>query len=290
MRPTLVIADRQGRLCNRLWVFSNVAAFAAEHGCRVWNPAFGEYARYFEATARDGLCRWPAGAFPLRAGWFRRVLYVLLRVWRRSFGRSGAAWLRVAPGQELRLDEAANAPVAERLTRQRVTFLEGWGIRDTAAVAGQAGMLRAFFTPVAAHRANVEKLLGPLRARGGALIGVHIRRSDYRTVLPEWFFELDVYLRLMQWLRQRLAGDGEVRFLVSSDEPQQRATFGDLDVSFCRGHELEDLYSLAGCDRIVGPRSTYSAWAAFVGRRPLYHIRYAGHQPELDDFRDNPYL
>lgn len=282
MRPTLVIADRQGRLCNRLWVFSHVAAFAAEHGYQVWNPAFGEYAHYFEATMCDGLCRWPAGGFPLRARWFRRGLYVLFRAWRRTIGRS-APRLQAAPGQELRLDAAAG-----QLAHRRFTLLEGWGLRDPAAIGRQVGMLREFFTPAAAYRANVESLLGPLRAKGGTLIGVHIRRGDYRTEMPEWYFGLDVYVGLMRWLRERLGGT--VRFLVSSDEAQTPDTFGGLDVSFCRGHELEDLYSLANCDRIVGPRSTYSAWAAFMGGRPLYHLRHAGHRPELEDFQDNPYL
>jgi hypothetical protein len=33
-----------------------------------------------------------------------------------------------------------------------------------------------------------------------------------------------------------------------------------------------DLYSLARCDYVFGPPSTYSQWASFYGNKPLLHV------------------
>jgi hypothetical protein len=35
---------------------------------------------------------------------------------------------------------------------------------------------------------------------------------------------------------------------------------------------VEDLYAFAGCDLLVGPPSTFTAWAAFYGEVPLLHV------------------
>src|SRR5579864_7047234 len=61
-------------------------------------------------------------------------------------------------------------------------------------------------------------------------------------------------------------------FLICSDERQEAATFAPFPVTVGQGTLLGDLFSLAGCDYVVGPPSTYSLWAAFYGRKPLYHM------------------
>ena len=57
------------------------------------------------------------------------------------------------------------------------------------------------------------------------------------------------------------------------------------------GTALEDLHALAGCDYLIGPPSTFGAWASFHGDVPRYTIMAADHRPRLDEFilcRDRP--
>ncbi|MCW3058345.1 MAG: hypothetical protein JWQ02_166, partial [Capsulimonas sp.] len=44
------------------------------------------------------------------------------------------------------------------------------------------------------------------------------------------------------------------------------------------------MYSLSECDYILGPPSTFTAWASFYGQKPLYKILEPEAAVSLDDF------
>ena len=50
------------------------------------------------------------------------------------------------------------------------------------------------------------------------------------------------------------------------------------------GQPVEDLYALAACDYIIGPPSTFSRWASFYGKTPLWEMRDADSSPKLEEF------
>jgi hypothetical protein len=62
----------------------------------------------------------------------------------------------------------------------------------------------------------------------------------------------------------------------------------ETELKNCYGikHFKQDLYSLAGYDYIVGPRSTYSGLASFGGEVPLYFIENPNETINLNLFRD----
>ena len=55
----LVIAQKTGRIGNRLSLHARAMACAIENGVRLYNPCMDEYAQYFRAIAGDPLCRSP---------------------------------------------------------------------------------------------------------------------------------------------------------------------------------------------------------------------------------------
>jgi hypothetical protein len=56
-------------------------------------------------------------------------------------------------------------------------------------------------------------------------------------------------------------------------------------VTFGPGHQVEDLYALAACDRLLAAPSTFSMWASFYGAVPLYVVPHAAPDFSLADFR-----
>ena len=68
------------------------------------------------------------------------------------------------------------------------------------------------------------------------------------------------------------------RPLVCSNASPPASAFAGCDVSAGIGHLVEDLYALARCDYLVGPPSTYTAWASFYGQVPLCHLETAEQQ------------
>jgi hypothetical protein len=76
----------------------------------------------------------------------------------------------------------------------------------------------------------------------------------------------------------------QVVFWVCSDEGVAADAFPGLRVEPGVGTILEDLCSLARCDLLIGPPSTFSAWASYYGRVPLYSMVDSSHMPTLEEF------
>jgi hypothetical protein len=54
-------------------------------------------------------------------------------------------------------------------------------------------------------------------------------------------------------------------FFICSNEAIDPDSFKDFLALSGQRHFIVDLYSLAACDVIIGPPSTFSQWAAFYG-------------------------
>lgn len=47
---------------------------------------------------------------------------------------------------------------------------------------------------------------------------------------------------------------------------------------------VEDLYALSRCNYIMGPPSTFTMWASFIGDVPLRIVKYSNENIERDEF------
>lgn len=65
----------------------------------------------------------------------------------------------------------------------------------------------------------------------------------------------------------------KIRWLICSNEFIDLGYFSGFDTIKGNGQIVEDMYAFAACDYIVGPPSTYTGWASFYGKKPLYHNR-----------------
>lgn len=87
-----------------------------------------------------------------------------------------------------------------------------------------------------------------------------------------YFFEDAIYANWAKTLSEQLTlRNGRVGFLLCSNESVDIRAFNGLRYFLGLGQELCDLYSLAQCDLIFGPPSTYTMWASFYGRSPVHH-------------------
>ena len=292
----LVIGLRTGRLANRLVLFANVIGFAAEHGHRVVNVAFHSYAHLFESTRRDIYCRYPVArhrslfdVIPGMAPAIRktRIFYQFIRQaseWNDRFPILGKSvfTLREVSSQTILLDAPA---VQSRMAGAKIVFVHGWRIRAPESVKRHAEKIRDYFRPVAGLEAASRQVVGRLRQVAEVIIGVHLRRSDYRTWKQgQYFFPPERYAAWMRELAAQFPGR-KTAFFACSDEPRQASEFPGLAVVIGTGPPIVDLYALAGCDYILGPPSTFSQWASFYGNKPLYQLRSGDDRVERNKFR-----
>ena len=267
----IVIAKRVGRLANRMLLFAHFIGAALEHGFTVANPAFGpNHARYFPSTARDLLCRFPRRRLPdvpggrvLVYGAARTADDVLHALQRRGFD---VGLIRLRRDQSLDLNSEAFLRVVRR---HRVVLVHDWFFRNEDNVGRHRGVIREFFTPWPYHLDRAARAVERARRGGRLVVGVHVRQGDYRRFKDGRFlYTHEQYRRAMESVEAAFAGS-DVAFVVCSDAPIPEGCFGRLDVRVGPGQEVDDLYALAHCDRIIGPPSTYSRWASFWGDVPL---------------------
>ena len=101
------------------------------------------------------------------------------------------------------------------------------------------------------------------------VIGVHMRQKDS--------IDSDSYLVLNnEEYKELILGCIDLykdcSFVLVSNLPIDKNYFADLPVFYTNGNLIQDLYTLANCNYIVGVSSTFSLWASFYGRVPLCMI------------------
>lgn len=244
----IVICDAPGQTCNRLWSYvASVAQCIAEHKKMV--------IIFYDWTIEDfpNLLHCPFIYFPLWHKWYLE----------RSNGWNnykGLTW-----------------KLTHNKTWDKIFkffgCIKGWHTRtDTRYLAQTLPELKRIFRPKDEIMNKAEGLVYELKQISDIVIGVHIRRGDYATWNDgRFFYELEEYHQFMLRIKEFFK-DRRVSFFISSNEDFTLDIFRDCE---CRRFGKEpsgailDLYTLSLCDRIIGPFSSYSRWASFIGGVPI---------------------
>lgn len=288
----VIVNDKVGQLANRLFENSFLLANAIEHGYWVINPHFEEYQHLFVGTkgfnnkiTNSRLIVFKNDSFVTKA--FQRFLQKLSRIkirWLEKIlcqviieneaGRGGG-------GQSYNLN---NEYFVEK-AKNKIVLLQGAWYDDNENFQKHAEIIRQIFTPIRPVRSIAENLIKQIRQPKKQLIGIHIRRGDYKDFLGgKYFFDDAFYYQEMLEIQQQLLDKGEmINFLIVSNETIDIKNFPELDVHFSGQHFLVDLHALSLCDYILGPLSTFSRWASFYGRVKLLQLENEK-TPDINDF------
>ena len=282
----IAVVDKPGQLGNRLLRFAQFIAYAIERDVTVADLSLGDYATHFPALSANALCAFPAP---------RRAVSVPARL-RTAMYQAGyyaagamARTSRALPGAQLvRLDwhEFYDLDVDPlELHRRRLVLAQGWLFRAQRGVEVHGDAIRRFLTPHSHTLRTAGDAAGGLRSRCDIVVGLHIRHGDYRWWQGgRYYYSLAQYASIARAVSD-LFSPATVGFLVCSDEPYTPRDLPGLEVSMGPGEPVTDLYALSACDYLVGPPSTFTAWASFYGRVPLCTITGAQQQFRHDDFR-----
>lgn len=277
----MILVKQQWGLGNRLFFFAYAMALAERAGTVAVGLHLPEAGDYFEGPRHRALCCWP----PETRIPFRPRGRTVNRL--QDAGLWLDQWALRIPGARdcvVRLDARKAPPGVEdadwmaRFRRPWVS-LNGW-FDLSRLVLPNAAEVRRFFTPRAAIRREVAAHLASARGGADVLVGIHIRRGDFRNFLGgRHDYSNATYARIMRRVCEVCPGR-EVAFLVCSDEPVDPAAFPGLRVTAGPGTVVGDLAALAGTDAVFGPCSTFSLWAAFMGKRPYGCIGHEAWLPE----------
>ncbi len=268
----IIITSKPGRLGNLLIVYASILAWAIENNKSVVNPAFHAYSRYFKL---------PGTIQKLLSGTIYKIFYLKARAIDRfkiSNPLFGTVHLNWEQRMDLDLEDAL-------LKKSRILFLQGWQFRANSLLHKHAATLRSIFTPLPQYLQQINDFLGKSIPAGNLLVGIHIRRKDYKHFENgRFYYSLEQYKNIINKI-QVLFGSEQITFMVSSDETINTGALGEgLHIIKTPGHELLDLYCLSRCAFIAGPPSTYSMWASFYGEIPLYMIEDPEAEISKNDF------
>lgn len=259
----IIALGRYGQLCNRLFSYANLYAFELEYGIPIQPLGFSDYATAFPKVApRCHRFRWSYA--------MHQKLYALVR---RTCPRRH--WT-IPETEAVHLEVPENISLMRKLSKRYPSYLHGFYFLENDAFIKHADVIRTQFAPQQQLLDAVQSRLFTLRndspIRPEVLIGVHIRLGDYRQFCNgAFYFDWETYRTALQHCIE-LFSPQKVIFVLVSNESIPKDAFMGVNAQWIQGSAEQDLYTLANCDYIIGPPSTYSQWASFYGKVPRFFM------------------
>jgi len=280
----LVITKKCGGLCNSLFQFGHFIAFCKHRDLRIVNLAFTDYAQYFISTDDRLFISFPPCGYKLRnriiTTNLQRVFFILgfliSHLMPRFPGIISINFDKETPNAIKRL---------ESILGHHLVLANGWYFRDPREFKKYAVDIRMYFRPKEVYGRMAKEIHNQIRRDSDIVIGLHIRRKDYKYWEGgKYYFEDAVYVKVIQELIKQFPGKN-IKILVTSDEPIRLENYALVSskIIWDRREPIVDLMALAYCDYIVGPPSTFSMWASFYGKVPLFVIKNPGQPFDLEN-------
>jgi len=258
----LVTVRPFGRLGNRLFLATHLLAYCWKYDFELANLAFHPFEEHFPKFPQQ-----PKGLaerilrFRSRLPWERRVEY----------------W----EDEALQFDDDSLEDLSGPLRTGKTVFFHAWLIRGNRTVGQYRDRILKTFEPRPEVLSSIEAFWSHSIRPKTTVVGVHIRWEDYRGTAN--FLTLEEYQRAMHRMVQ-LLGAQPIQFVVFSNETLDAAAFSDFDATLAHGSAIEDLYTMARCDYLLAPPSTFSGWASFYGAVPILWLNQGRPDYELKDF------
>lgn len=154
-----------------------------------------------------------------------------------------------------------------------LSFIDCWPVKDYELLYKHQETVRKTIRPKKEYWDAAEKIMAEERSCGVPIVGVHVRRTDYKEWMDgRYFYDVPTYVRYMRRISELMKG--EVAFVVCSDEEMAREDFEvpcrNLYIS--RNSFMVDYSLLAQCDYTVGPPSTFRTTSSFLGNTPSFTL------------------
>ena len=289
-KPLVVFTHGGGRLGNQLFNVAHLWAWQEQMHpeARLCVLPFWPFAQLYSFPEADpGMVRGKASTFLRWAyGLYCRLPHPWSRRWMKMVGillRTAGMLLgwsqwHMPHANEIVLD-LSDPGFNQKTKSSSTTLLSGWLLRSWNLLEQQEQQLRAAIQAKPDFVLSASKHITAMREGCDFLVGVQIRHGDYKTWQDGKYFFSTAEVAAQMRAIEAAHPDKRVGFLVTSDEQQDESLFEGLNWQWSQGaaqnggHYLLSILELGMCDLIVAPHSTFSAWAALYGDKPLYWMQ-----------------
>ena len=282
-KKLIIVCDKYGRMGNRLFLFTQLIEFSYQNGHELWLPGFHDYKKFFESTKDKKFIRFPLGRINIPNPFseistfnaFNQISKLLKKLGNNRLFQNINSYSQTDNDPFKRINSAS----------AKCILFNGFIFHQHFLCLKHAyPTIKKMFKPSSQYNKLIEEPVRKLRASSDIVVGVLIRQTDYR----EWnegkcFFTSSQYANILLGLEASF-GDQNLSFFIATDEQQELSTFKSLNSIIRVGFPVENLYSLARCDILIGPSSSYIGWAALYGKLSLFTIQSPDDSPTVNDF------
>jgi hypothetical protein len=166
--------------------------------------------------------------------------------------------------------------------KDHIVFAEGWHINMPSLVMKYQQVFIDKYTLKEKYYRNnlLFKQIMHKKNEGKIVIGVHIRRGDYRYFENGRYFYTDVvyskYMDRLTYLNHNCF------FVIFSNE--KTAFINDSKTIISEEEWYIDQFLMSRCDYLIGPSSTFTLWASYIGKVKYFHIQDEEANITFDNF------
>ena len=262
MIALLILISQSGDHSNRLFQAIHFEAFALENGMKFVNLAFFDMQKYYPNAKQR---------------WIQIVPYITIKLLRR-----------------LKLDKKITQKNIRKTTNSsknnyipRILLVGGWDFREHKLTKKYNSYFRK------KYEINKEKLEETMLYKkinkwqqGSIVVGIHIRRGDYREWQNGRFNYGDIVYKKAMVRMSRLIKrhyDMETKYIIFSNE--EVTIESELINEISRNTWYIDHELMSNCDYLIGPPSTFTMWASYIGKNKYLHLYNQENLFELIDFK-----
>lgn len=246
---------------NRLFQAIHLEAFCMEHALNFYNPSFWKM--------KD--------LYGIRGKRYDKLVWAVCC----SLNK-----VRLLPKLKLRSTDFQET-YERKLMEQPLTLVHGWAFRRYDLTDKyRSELVRKYSLKKSLYEQDeLYREVSALDRTTCNLVGVHVRKGDYKTWRNGiYYFEDEVYQRCMDELETALskATGKKTRYIVFSNEALRIQAAENVMLSSSPWYVDQQVMSL--CDYLIGPPSTFTKWASYLGDAKLFQITDASIEINLDEF------
>lgn len=273
----VILIKSSGNHSNRLFQTLHFEAFCKEHNIEYINPSFANMHRYYENPCKLSKTLID---FLLKSKIVVKISKKL-NLLQNTISFDGKA-----------LEQKANENIKQlshSMKQNKRHYVDGFRFRVPELTA----KYQDFFIQKYALKEEYWKdnpLLQAMineRSKSNVIVGVHIRRGDYITWQDgRCYFDDGVYHSYMENVRNEIKKklNKKCTFFIFSNEKINFQENCSQYISINNEWYI-DQFLLSKCDYIIGPQSTFSLWASYMGKNKYFQIQDDSGKIHLEDFR-----
>ena len=242
----MIFVKGYGQMCNNILQYAHLYAFGKEHKVTVVSLRFSYKYRFFEICKK----------------WYHNPLTYIL------------AKLLITFRVITCIKDGSNIIQDQQLCKPWIIASAAWHLRYPDLFLKYRDDIARIFEIKPTIQAKVNCWMNT-HPQADINLGLHIRRGDYiRWQGGKYFFSDEVYHRIIKDFIALHPNETINIYICTNDNALNIDGFTAVHPTtfLSEGSAIEDLQLLASCDYLIGVKSTFSLWASFYRRVPLYWI------------------